>query len=605
LKFACDKCQTRYSIADERVRGRVLKIKCKSCAHVITVREERSADVAVAVAAAGGARRATVDNAIEESFGRPGINDSQADEEHTMISSGPVDLAALGFGAAEPASPASPANKDDWYVSFDGEQEGPYALDKAQARVKAEQGSGREAHCWRPGYLVWLTVEEVPELAQKKAKAPPPMPAMPKRPATQLKSVPESDSKPHPKVEPKPVDGLAPKPALPSMPVPRTSVPGVPPVPSVQSVAPARPATPFATAAPTPVAKVAQVAEAATAPEKVKMVAPAVPMADRVDTGPTALPPAPGRNDDLLISEPSGLFNLSHVAAMHGTQKAAAVAARNAPAAPMPTGPTPQPETAAAAAVAAFALPEPPPNANPAPVVVMTGPAPRSLSPVVKWAAVIGVLLSLGLGGALIYVLMNRTQPLALAPVPKPVDPARTIDNTPIAIGDGVVPKAAVPAAATGPVAQPKRPSQPRATGTAPINPGSKLSESQKNLAALYSDGVSSNTPKELPGSDRGNKAGGGTVSQNAILGVVTQNRRSLNLCYDRVLKHDSSLKRARLPTHVKVGISGTVLSATINDAAYAQSEIGTCIAAAVKRWHFPSSDAEYETEFPIILQAE
>ena len=43
MKFACDKCNTRYSIADERVHGRVLKIRCKACNHVITVREPDAA----------------------------------------------------------------------------------------------------------------------------------------------------------------------------------------------------------------------------------------------------------------------------------------------------------------------------------------------------------------------------------------------------------------------------------------------------------------------------------------------------------------------------------------------------------------------------------
>ena len=41
MKFACDRCQTKYSIADERVRGKVLKVKCKTCANLITVREAR------------------------------------------------------------------------------------------------------------------------------------------------------------------------------------------------------------------------------------------------------------------------------------------------------------------------------------------------------------------------------------------------------------------------------------------------------------------------------------------------------------------------------------------------------------------------------------
>src|SRR5215831_7504016 len=39
VKFLCDRCKTRYSIGDDRVRGKILKIRCKNCGNVITVRE--------------------------------------------------------------------------------------------------------------------------------------------------------------------------------------------------------------------------------------------------------------------------------------------------------------------------------------------------------------------------------------------------------------------------------------------------------------------------------------------------------------------------------------------------------------------------------------
>jgi hypothetical protein len=144
------------------------------------------------------------------------------------------------------------------------------------------------------------------------------------------------------------------------------------------------------------------------------------------------------------------------------------------------------------------------------------------------------------------------------------------------------------------------KPSQPPQPGSKPEN----LSAAQKNLAALYGDSTDKSSPKESAPKENGEKAQG-QVSQSSILAVVTQNRRALNLCYDRVLKHDSSLKRARLVTHVKVGISGMVKEATVPDPEYANSEIGQCLTQTIKRWHFPPADAEYETEFPIILQAE
>lgn len=37
MKIRCDSCRTRYDIPNERVAGRVLKVRCKRCSHVIEV----------------------------------------------------------------------------------------------------------------------------------------------------------------------------------------------------------------------------------------------------------------------------------------------------------------------------------------------------------------------------------------------------------------------------------------------------------------------------------------------------------------------------------------------------------------------------------------
>ena len=39
MKFSCDQCAAKYSIPDEKVRGKILKIRCKACSYVIEVRE--------------------------------------------------------------------------------------------------------------------------------------------------------------------------------------------------------------------------------------------------------------------------------------------------------------------------------------------------------------------------------------------------------------------------------------------------------------------------------------------------------------------------------------------------------------------------------------
>ena len=125
-----------------------------------------------------------------------------------------------------------------------------------------------------------------------------------------------------------------------------------------------------------------------------------------------------------------------------------------------------------------------------------------------------------------------------------------------------------------------------------------------RSLASLYRDDSNEHgVGRGLPSGNESHAASN-QVSQQAIMAVVTQNRRSLNLCYDRVLKHDSSLKSGRVVTHVRIGISGAVTGVSVPDPQYSNSEIGQCIAQTIKHWHFPSADSEYETEFPIILQA-
>ena len=44
MKIICDSCGTKYSISDDKVRGKVFKIRCKKCSHIIVVRGGESQD---------------------------------------------------------------------------------------------------------------------------------------------------------------------------------------------------------------------------------------------------------------------------------------------------------------------------------------------------------------------------------------------------------------------------------------------------------------------------------------------------------------------------------------------------------------------------------
>ena len=51
MKIVCDSCATKYSISDDKVRGKVFKIRCKKCSHIIVVRGTEQAGAPAAAAA--------------------------------------------------------------------------------------------------------------------------------------------------------------------------------------------------------------------------------------------------------------------------------------------------------------------------------------------------------------------------------------------------------------------------------------------------------------------------------------------------------------------------------------------------------------------------
>jgi predicted Zn finger-like uncharacterized protein len=55
MKIVCDACSAKYSIADEKVQGKVFKIRCKKCSNIIVVRGTGGAEEAAPAAAAAAA----------------------------------------------------------------------------------------------------------------------------------------------------------------------------------------------------------------------------------------------------------------------------------------------------------------------------------------------------------------------------------------------------------------------------------------------------------------------------------------------------------------------------------------------------------------------
>jgi TonB family protein len=108
MKIACDACGAKYSISDDKVRGKVFKIRCKKCSNVIVVR---------------------------------------------------------GVEAPAPVVVAPPPDDDRvWHLVVHDDQIGPLTVDEVRTRFLAGDVDG-ETYTWREGQADWLPLATIEELA--------------------------------------------------------------------------------------------------------------------------------------------------------------------------------------------------------------------------------------------------------------------------------------------------------------------------------------------------------------------------------------------------------------------------------------------------------
>ena len=113
MKIVCDSCSTKYSISDDKVRGKVFKIRCKKCSHIIVVK---------------------------------------------------------GNAEASPAAADAPTDAV-WHLVVDGDQVGPLNDADVRARLSRNEITA-ENYVWKEGFADWLRLADVPEFADVAAAAP-------------------------------------------------------------------------------------------------------------------------------------------------------------------------------------------------------------------------------------------------------------------------------------------------------------------------------------------------------------------------------------------------------------------------------------------------
>jgi predicted Zn finger-like uncharacterized protein len=239
VKFLCDNCKAKYQIADEKVAGKTVRMKCRKCGHQIEVR------AAVTETSVVGAPPRAPSGAPARAAQKPGLATSlSATKPRATTSSVTPPRGALAgaftsnvqdapaSAGVDPASagPAALSVTEEWYVAINGVPVGPVRISELRRRA-AKGDVTEESLCWQEGLEEWRPIRSIPELAALVREA-----ALGSRPSLIAPEPPRASIPPRAPMAP------APPRASVAPPAPRPVASSMAPAPARSNVVPLRPA---------------------------------------------------------------------------------------------------------------------------------------------------------------------------------------------------------------------------------------------------------------------------------------------------------------------------------------------------------------------------
>ncbi len=194
MRFLCEQCKAKYQIADEKVAGKTVRMKCRKCGHLIEVKAEVT-ETSVASKApppddGDDATRVGMDvNAMMQLTKGSAATTKPAAPRPGTATTAPRPGLATSLAAAKPAKPAAhaPPQKEsalagafqknvakderlqeistssEWYCAINGVPVGPVRI--AELRRKASTGAvTEESLVWQEGMDEWRPLRTIPEL---------------------------------------------------------------------------------------------------------------------------------------------------------------------------------------------------------------------------------------------------------------------------------------------------------------------------------------------------------------------------------------------------------------------------------------------------------
>ncbi|ADO74141.1 AgmX/PglI C-terminal domain-containing protein [Stigmatella aurantiaca] len=574
MNFSCDKCQRRYSIADEKVRGKTVKVRCKNCQNVISVQGPPQE--------------------MEESTRVVSLADVERlrEQERSLAASQASAPAADGpWGEEEPtrAAPGRPANAQ-WFVMVKSKQEGP--LDEAGLSALVASGTvSPRSFFWQQGMADWKRGSDVPELA---GIFTPPAPTAPPVPT--------------------------PAPILSSEPVTTPARGARGGAASRAQSEPAPQADPPWEEAP---------AAGGRAPWDLDPPAEAEPQQARSEpesepgdeTGPQAQAPW----DDAPAAEPKAAWDEPEQPEQPwGDEPEQPTAPQNKNAGmgdlfsdldlPLKgdgdeTGPYPPEDDPLASVPGSNGTKDGKPVEDTRHFMVQSGVTRRN--PVWKVALFILVPLGLVVGGVFAADRLN------FVPKVKVVNAkGETVEKSLFFSGEGVSElrdrlmgrKPASTPAPTAPASE-KKPQGAQKPGSAtppPANP--ETGKAAGELETLYADSAKEDVGPAVREEAAAAKesAGQNGPPQEEVLRVVANSQSAIQGCVEKELRKNPSFRGGKVVLTATVGTSGAVKKASLDRKELDKSPVGDCIKKSAKRMVFPAFEAgeDVDLEIPLVLSS-
>jgi len=178
VKFLCEQCKAKYQIADDKVAGKTVRMKCRKCGHLIEMRAEVTessvATELLSVPMGGGAppgpprpsgKPATPrSTALAASFTLPRPAAPKPDRLPGALAGAFKSNVQREDESSAPFDMSELSPSDDWYVAINGVPVGPIRI--SEVRRKASLGAVTEdSLVWQEGLDEWRPLRSFPELA--------------------------------------------------------------------------------------------------------------------------------------------------------------------------------------------------------------------------------------------------------------------------------------------------------------------------------------------------------------------------------------------------------------------------------------------------------